>query len=152
MMINMCNILRKTMLFAMVLVASTALSQNKIYHVSPAWKGTGDGSSWENATTLAKALDQAVAGDQIWVQGFEQITNADQLYIPATTDGFTLKSGVKLYGGFEGTEVNIADRQTLGKPYQLKYRSVLSGDINRDDVVDNTNLIFPANTTLNTSS
>lgn len=147
MMINMCNILRKTMLFAMVLVASTALSQNKIYHVSPAWKGTGDGSSWENATTLAKALDQAVAGDQIWVQGFEQITNADQLYIPATTDGFTLKSGVKLYGGFEGTEVNIADRQTLGKPYQLKYRSVLSGDINRDDVVDNTNLIFPANTT-----
>lgn len=146
-MINMRNILRKTMLFAMVLVASTALSQNKIYHVSPALKGTGDGSSWENATTLANALKQAAAGDQIWVQGFEQITDKSQLYIPATAGGFTLKSGVKLYGGFEGGEVNIADRQTLGKPYQLKYRSVLSGDINRDDVVDNTNLIFPANTT-----
>lgn len=146
-MINMCNILRKTMLFAMVLVASTALSQNKIYHVSPASKGTGDGSSWDNATTLAKALDQAAAGDQIWVQGFEQITDTSQLYIPDTADGFTLESGVKLYGGFQGTEVNIADRQTLGKPYQLKYRSVLSGDIERNDVVDNTNLIFPANTT-----
>lgn len=146
-MINMCNILRKTMLFAMVLVASTALSQNKIYHVSPASKGTGDGSSWDNATTLANALDQAAAGDQIWVQGFEQITDTSQLYIPDTADGFTLESGVKLYGGFEGREVNIADRQTLGKPYQLKYRSVLSGDINGDDVVDNTSLIFPANTT-----
>lgn len=146
-MINMCNILRKTMLFAMVLVASTALSQNKIYHVSPESKGTGDGLSWENATTLANALDQAVAGDQIWVQGFEQITDKSQLYIPDTADGFTLESGVKLYGGFEGREVNIADRQTLGKPYQLKYRSVLSGDIERNDVVDNTNLIFPANTT-----
>lgn len=143
----MCNILRKTMLFAMVLVASTALSQNKIYHVSPESKGTGDGLSWENATTLANALDQAAAGDQIWVQGFEQITDKFQLYIPDTADGFTLKSGVKLYGGFEGWEVNIADRQTLGKPYQLKYRSVLSGDINGDDVVDNTSLIFPANTT-----
>ncbi len=147
MMINMRNILRKSMLFAMVLVASTALSQNKIYHVSPASKGTGDGSSWENVTTLANALNQAVAGDQIWVQGFEQITDKSQLYIPDTADGFTLESGVKLYGGFEGWEVNIADRQTLGKPYQLKYRSVLSGDINGDDVVDNTNLIFPANTT-----
>lgn len=143
MMINMRNILRKSMLFAMVLVASTALSQNKIYHVSP--NGTGDGSSWDNATTLTNALTKAVAGDQIWVQGFEQIT--DKSYIPDTADGFTLKSGVKLYGGFRGTEVNIADRQTLGKPYQLKYRSVLSGDIKGNDVVDNTSLIFPANTT-----
>lgn len=151
-MINMRNILRKSMLFAMVLVASSALSQNKIYCVSP--NGTGDGSSWSSTTTLANALNSAVAGDQIWVQGFEQITDKSQLYIPATaddipatTDGFTLKSGVKLYGGFRGTEVNIADRQTLGKPYQLKYRSVLSGDIDGDDVVDNTSLIFPANTT-----
>ena len=143
----MRNILRKSMLFAMVLVASTALSQNKIYHVSPESKGTGDGLSWDNATTLANALDQAAAGDQIWVQGFEQITDTSQLYIPATADGFTLKSGVKLYGGFQGTEMNIADRQTLGKPYQLKYRSVLSGDIEGNDVVDNTSLIFPANTT-----
>ena len=147
-MINMRNILRKSMLFAMVLVASSALSQNKIYCVSP--NGTGDGSSWSSTTTLANALTKAVAGDQIWVQGFEQITDKSQLYIPdipATTDGFTLKSGVKLYGGFKGTEVNIADRQTLGKPYQLKYRSVLSGDINGDDVVDSINLVFPSNTT-----
>lgn len=120
------------------------MAQTKIYYVSPT--GVGDGTSWETTTTLQTALQNAVAGDQIWVQGFEQITSADQLYI-APADGFSLKSGVQLYGGFKGDEPNVNSRETLGKPYQMKYRSVLSGDIKRDDVVDNTNLIFPANTT-----
>lgn len=119
-------------------------AQTKIYYVSPT--GVGDGTSWETTTTLQTALQNAVAGDQIWVQGFEQITSADQLYI-APADGFSLKSGVQLYGGFKGDETNVNSRETLGKPYQMKYRSVLSGDIKRDDVVDNTNLIFHANTT-----
>lgn len=120
------------------------MAQTKIYYVSPT--GVGDGTSWETTTTLQTALQNAVAGDQIWVQGFEQITSADQLYI-APADGFSLKSGVQLYGGFKGDETNVNSREMLGKPYQMKYRSVLSGDIKRDDVVDNTNLIFPANTT-----
>ena len=63
------------------------------------------------------------------------------------TTGFTLKSGVQLYGGFAGTEASVDDRETLGKPYQLKYRSVLSGDIDNNDQVNNTSLIFPANQT-----
>ncbi len=133
-------------LLAMALFMSmAAMAQSKIYYVSPT--GTGDGSSWTNATTLTDALGKAVAGDQIWVQGFEQIDATDKLYITPTTDGFTLNSGVQLYGGFAGTETSINDRETLGKPYQLKYRTVLSGDIDMNDDVDNTNLIFPANTT-----
>lgn len=123
------------------------MAQSKIYYVSPTAKGTNDGLSWDNATTLTTALTKAVAGDQIWVQGFETITQSEQVYFPETTDGFTLKSGVQLYGGFAGTEKSINDRETLGKPYQMKFRSVLSGDLNNDDEVDNTNLIFPANTT-----
>lgn len=122
------------------------MAQSKIYYVSPASSGNGDGSSWANATTLADALTAAQAGDQIWVQGFEQITDPAQLYI-APSGGFSVKSGVQLYGGFKGDETNINGRETLGKPYQLKYRSVLSGDISKDDNSDNTNLIFPANTT-----
>ncbi len=106
------------------------MAQSKIYYVSPTAKGTGDGSSWDNATTLSDALNnKAQAGDQIWVLGFEQITEAGQLYT-APTDGFSVKSGVQLYGGFAGTEKSINDRETLGKPYQMKYRSVLSGDEN----------------------
>lgn len=119
------------------------MAQSKIYYVSPT--GTGDGSSWANATTLSDALNNAVAGDQIWVQGFEPVTK-DKLYI-VPQEGFTVKSGVQLYGGFAGTETKLTDRVTLGKPYQLKYRSVLSGDVDNNDVVDDVNLIFPANTT-----
>ena len=108
----------------------SVMAQSKIYYVSPTAKGTGDGSSWDNATTLSDALNnKAQAGDQIWVLGFEQITEAGQLYT-APTDGFSVKSGVQLYGGFAGTEKSINDRETLGKPYQMKYRSVLSGDEN----------------------
>lgn len=132
-------------LLAMALFMSmAAMAQSKIYYVSPT--GTGDGSSWTNATTLTDALGKAVAGDQIWVQGFEQIDDPNKLYIAPAT-GFTLNSGVQLYGGFAGTETSINDRETLGKPYQMRYRSVLSGDIGKNDAVDNTNLIFPANST-----
>ena len=99
--------------------------------------------------TLSAALSAAQAGDQIWVQGFETITKDNVYFVPEDqkVTGFTLKSGVQLYGGFAGTETSVNDRETLGKPYQMKYRSVLSGDLNNDDEVDNTNLIFPANTT-----
>lgn len=122
------------------------MAQSKTYYVSPTAKGTGDGSSWSNAMTLSAALNAAQAGEQIWVQGFEQITYPNQLYV-APAEGFSVNSGVQLYGGFKGDETSINDRETLGKPYQMKYRSVLSGDLNNDDEVDNTNLIFPANTT-----
>lgn len=120
------------------------MAQSKIYYVSPT--GTAVDGGWSGTTTLTDALTNAVAGDQIWVQGFEEITTDEQLYIAPAT-GFTLKSGVQLYGGFKGDETTLDARETLGKPYQLKYRSVLSGDIGMNDAVDNTNLIFPANTT-----
>lgn len=142
-MIKMRTLFRFYMLLLFLGSSLGIMAQTKVYYVSPT--GVGDGTLWETTTTLQTALQNAVAGDQIWVQGFEQITSADQLYI-APADGFSLKSGVQLYGGFKGDETNVNSRETLGKPYQMKYRSVLSGDIKRDDVVDNTNLIFPANT------
>ena len=126
-------------------LAGTAAAQSKIYYVSSQATDTGDGSSWANATTLTKALDKAVAGDQIWVQGFETLTGGN-LYV-APKDGFAVKSGVQLYGGFAGTESRLSQRVTLGKPYQLKYRSVLSGDIQKNDTVGSVDLIFPANGT-----
>lgn len=132
-------------MFLAFFLAGTAAAQSKIYYVSSRATDTGDGSSWANATTLTKALDKAVAGDQIWVQGFETLTGGN-LYV-APKEGFAVKSGVQLYGGFAGTESRLSQRVTLGKPYQLKYRSVLSGDILRNDTVGSVDLIFPANGT-----
>lgn len=132
-------------MFLAFFLAGTAAAQSKIYYVSSQATDTGDGSSWANATTLTKALDKAVAGDQIWVQGFDTLTGGN-LYV-APKEGFAVKSGVQLYGGFAGTESRLSQRVTLGKPYQLKYRSVLSGDIQKNDTVGSVDLIFPANGT-----
>jgi len=145
-MIRMRTLFRLYILLTLLCASVSAMAQSKIYYVSPT--GGGNGSSWQSTMTLADALNAAQAGDQIWVQGFEQITKAGQLYtVPDQAVSFSVKSGVQLYGGFKGTEKSINDRETLGKPYQMKYRSVLSGDIKRDDNSDNTNIIFPANTT-----
>lgn len=133
--------LRLPMLLLAFFLAGMAAAQIKTYYVSP--QGGGDGSSWQSTMKLSDALTAARAGDRIWVKGFETVNGADKLY----KGSFTVKSGVQLYGGFEGTETKLTDRVTLGKPYQLKYRSVLSGDLQNNDKVDNVNLIFPANTT-----
>lgn len=144
-MIRMRTLFRLYIFSIMFICASASvMAQSKIYYVSP--NGTGDGSSWQSTMKLADALEAAQANDQIWVQGFEQITDPNQLYV-APAEGFSVKSGVQLYGGFKGDETSINDRETLGKPYQMKYRSVLSGDIGKNDDSDNTNIIFPANTT-----
>lgn len=139
------NIFQIALLAMALFMGSAAMAQSKIYYVTPNGAAVEDG--WSGTMTLTNALDKAVAGDQIWVQGFETITDYNQIYITPTIDGFTLKSGVQLYGGFKGDETTLDARETLGKPYQLRYRSVLSGDISGNDAIDNTNLIFPANGT-----
>ena len=130
-------------MFLAFFLAGTSAAQSKTYYVSP--QGGGDGSSWQSTLTLTQALNAATAGDQIWVQGFETLTG-DNLYV-APKEGFAVKSGVQLYGGFAGTESRLSQRVTLGKPYQLKYRSVLSGDIQQNDTAGSVDLIFPANGT-----
>lgn len=137
-------------LLAVLLLGSAAKAQT-IRYVTPTGANPTDGNKWEvsgitdeQILTLPEALAKANAGDQIWLLGFEQITSANQLYI-APAGGFTVKSGVKLYGGFRGTERTIDERPTLGKAPYFIYRSVLSGDISSDDVVDKINYVYPEN-------
>lgn len=138
-------------LLAVLLLGSAAKAQT-IHYVTPTGANPTTGNKWEVAglsddqiLTLPEALVASNAGDQIWLLGFEQITSADQLYVVPDQSGFVLKSGVKLYGGFAGTERTIEERATLGETPYFVYRSVLSGDINRDDTVDEINYVYPAN-------
>ena len=112
------NLIRQSVLALLFLVAvSAVMAQSNVYYVTPT--GTPVDGGWTNTMTLTDALTAAKAGDQIWVQGSE----AGTTYI-APEGGFTLKSGVQLYGGFKGDETNINDRETLGKAYQMKYQLV----------------------------
>lgn len=147
------NVLRIGSALLLWVLFGLALQAQTTYYVTPTGNNpSGDGNKWvgktdEEILTLSEALTQAKAGDQIWLLGFSQITNEEEQVYIAPASGFTLKSGVKLFGGFEGSETKVDQRPNLGKAYQFTYRSVLSGDIQRNDKSDPANAIFPGNTT-----
>lgn len=134
-------------LMAFALLPAFAAAQGTRYYVTLEADGTLDGSSWDKPTTLANALNTAKANDEIWVKGYKDLGNSKFYFVP-TTAGYTLKSGVKLYGGFNGDETSIDEREVIdNKAYRMVYRTVISGDINKNDTLDATNLIFPGNGT-----
>ncbi len=99
--------------------------QGKRIYVDDSAAGASNGLSWTNAfPDLQLALQQANAGDSIWV--------AAGFYVPAApgglqSDTFQVPSGVKVYGGFDGTETQLGQRDAASNV------TILSGDINRDD-------------------
>jgi hypothetical protein len=91
--------------------------------------GPGGPGPWAAATTdLRAALLASAPGDQVWV--------AAGTYRPAPPGGtrtlsFTVPSGVRVYGGFSGTEASFSERS--GDP--SLFPTILSGDLNGDDTV-----------------
>ena len=125
-------------------------AQGKRYYVTKeAEKVTEqrDGSSWSTAMTLQQAIGTAKAGDEIWVKGYET-AGGENLYV-VPEGGYTLESGVSLYGGFSGEDGNTIDNREVidKKAYRMKYRTVITGDIDRNDIVKDASLIFPGNAT-----
>ncbi len=102
---------------------------------------TPDGISWTSAyTNLQDALAVAQAGDEIWVaagvyypdEGGGQTDND-------VTASFALTDGVKIYGGFAGTETERSQRQPRAKV------TVLSGDIDGNDGTDGQGVVTTTN-------
>ena len=146
---TMINTLRTLyILIAFALLPAFAAAQGTRYFVTLEADGTLDGSSWDKATTLANALQKAVANDEIWVKGYAEPDAYGKIYYVSDKSGYTLKSGVRLYGGFKGDETSTDRREVVdGKAYRMQYRTVISGDKDRDDARDATSLIFPGNDT-----
>ncbi len=116
----------KTILISFLILVFfiSSYSQNKIY-VNQTATGANNGSSWIDAYTDLQDALPANEGDTIWV--------AQGTYYPDTLDGntfasFTLSNNVHLLGGFNGTEPNANERNPL------LYETILSGDLNMDDV------------------
>ena len=98
-----------------------------IRYVIPAGAGSGDGTSWDNAyagTQLQTAINE-LGVTQVWV--------AAGTYKPSTTSdtliSFQMKNHVAIYGGFEGGETSVEERNWS------THVTKLSGDLNDDDVV-----------------
>ncbi|CAL2105085.1 putative repeat protein (TIGR02543 family)/predicted secreted protein (Por secretion system target) [Tenacibaculum sp. 190524A02b] len=108
-------------------------------YVNHAATGSNNGVSWANAyTSLAEAFTNVQANEEIWV--------AQGTYIPHASDrtkSFTFGvAGIKLYGGFIGTETNISQRDVKAN------ETILSGDLSAND---DANLAF-SNSTRNDNS
>ena len=82
--------------------ATVMNAQLQIWHVDPNCNeddGTnGSGISWSDPCTLPFAVQQATAGDEIWVKkGTYQVN-------------LIILKKLKIYGGFNGTESSLSDR------------------------------------------
>jgi hypothetical protein len=117
-----------------LLLFPALLSAQTRYYVHPLASGTGTGLSWTDAfTDLHDALAVAQKGDEIWV--------AQGTYYPSLTGNrsarFVLLSGVRLYGGFRGTELDLSERDWEAHP------TVIDGDIGiPGDSTDNTRTLL----------
>ncbi len=117
-----------------------------IYVDLTATSGRQNGTSWENAfLTVPEALDVARSGDQIWVaEGTYYPTDC-----PACTESdkevaMRLVPNVELYGGFQGNETQLEQRDWAAFP------TILSGDIGvPGDSTDNSyNVLIAKNSTV----
>ena len=112
----------------------TAPQQVAIRYVSTT--GSGDGSSWSNASSdLQAMIDASSAGDEVWVaKGTYRPTKLIKTS-KKRSYAFMLKEGVSLYGGFAGNESSRDDRtatEMIGNCYRTN-ETILSAD---DDVPD----------------
>ena len=113
--------------------------------------GTGSGSSWADAYgDLQDGLNDAVSGDEIWVaSGTYYPTYGYGLWIGSRGKHFRMKNGVAIYGGFDGTETSLAERNVQNN------ETILSGDIGvPDDPDDNCYHVFyhPSGTNLDATA
>ncbi|MFK7806355.1 MAG: T9SS type A sorting domain-containing protein [Saprospiraceae bacterium] len=116
----------KTFLYILLFSGITSISfaQHKIYVDLDATGGANDGTSWADAyTDLHDALNNSVVDDSIWV--------AQGTYYPSFADRsayFDIPHTVYLYGGFDGTESSLLERDIIANV------TTLSGDIDQDGI------------------
>lgn len=129
--------LKQNFLTLLVLWASWNVQAQTTRYVKPTASGSGDGTSWANASNDFQAMIQASAsGDAVWVAagtykpthkpfdaGVEIITG------DVRDKTFHLKDGVSIYGGFAGSETAPSQRNIAAN------ETILSGDFNDNDVV-----------------
>ncbi|UCH84509.1 MAG: T9SS type A sorting domain-containing protein [Candidatus Latescibacterota bacterium] len=103
-----------------------------VIYVDETATGARDGSSWVDAftdlTIAFRSLDLCSGVNEIWVAGGS--------YGPAISglqsEGFRLRNGLAVYGGFDGTESMLSQRVLSTTP------SVLTGELGDPSIDDNT--------------
>ncbi|MAX70856.1 MAG: hypothetical protein CMC76_07095 [Flavobacteriaceae bacterium] len=130
--------MKTKLLFVMLLITSMSFSQ---IYVNASATGNNDGSSWANAyTDITSALENAADNSEFWIKG--------GTYIPTTSGGGNQNTGItitargiKIYGGFAGTETQLNER-VFGTN-----ETIITGDVNGNDGGAIPGFTFGASTT-----
>lgn len=120
-------------LFSALLLCIYTSSAQVTHYVKPVASGTGDGSSWANASgDLQLIINNSTSGDQIWVAAGTYIPNrkygTTSISANNVDNTFALRNGVSVYGSFAGTETTVEQRKIEDNP------TILSGDFSNNDV------------------
>jgi predicted outer membrane repeat protein len=125
--------LRKVLFSAILfsLLIFTKLQAQVIY-VNIAATGANNGTSWINAyTNFQSGVNAATTGYSVWV--------ARGTYQPASSGTFSMKSNVKIYGGFIGNENTLTARNWVNNPTILKGNNntvITNSNINANALLD----------------
>ena len=116
-------------------LAVAAPLADEVLYVKPESDGAEDCTSWDDACELQDALETALYGDQIWAaSGIYTPTHRTDSEDPLSAT-FEMKSGVGIYGGFVGSESELAERD-----WETNI-TVLSGDLEGNDITDPSGVI-----------
>lgn len=123
--------MKNTILPLLLVFGFTTNTFAKVIYVKQ--DGTGDGTSWEQAfNDLQLALASATLGTEIWVAEGTYYPTQCAICSPAQRNiSFQVPGGVKLYGGFNGTESSLGQRKWFAHPTKL------SGEIGTESETDN---------------
>lgn len=100
----------------------------KITYVNPGATGLNNGTSWANAfTALDSILNTVLSYDSVWV--------VNGTYYCRNSGGFKLDESTKLFGGFEGTETAISQRNWT------TFKTILSGGISSTSPITTSTIV-----------
>ena len=121
-----------TALFILLFTVLSGLQrvEAKVIYVNTTAGSGGDGTSWPTAFRyLQDALTFSSEGDEVWIAGGTYFPDdGDSVTEGDRTATFGLKQNVKLYGGFEGGELNITQRNPVTNV------TTLSGEISTEKI------------------
>ncbi|MDR6489406.1 hypothetical protein J2799_003945 [Chryseobacterium vietnamense] len=118
----------KKIYFLLFILNSIAISSTVRYVNINSSTGSAPYTSWATASNdLQTVINASQIGDEIWVSSGTYIPARDPFGNSSPSDSqdktFYLKDGISVYGGFNGTEISLTDRNINNNI------TILSGDI-----------------------